>query len=60
MENNKILLKDAVGKTILEQKIPNNRAELDINTMSLRNGVYFVMIVNQNAVLEVKKIEINH
>ena len=60
LENNKILLKDAVGKTILEQKIPNNRAELDINTMSLSNGVYFVMIVNQNAVLEVKKIVINH
>lgn len=60
LENNKIILKDAVGKTILEQKMPNNRAELDINTMSLSNGVYFVMIVNQNAVLEVKKIVINH
>lgn len=60
LENNKIILKDAVGKTILEQKMPNNRAGLDINTMSLSNGVYFVMIVNQNAVLEVKKIVIHH
>jgi hypothetical protein len=60
LENNKIILKDAVGKTILEQKMPNNRAELDINTMSLSNGVYFVLLMNQNAVLEVKKIVIQH
>jgi len=60
LENNKILLKDAVGKTILEQKIPNNRAGLDINTMSLSNGVYLVLLINQEAIVEVKKIVINH
>ncbi|MCA0426727.1 MAG: T9SS type A sorting domain-containing protein [Bacteroidetes bacterium] len=60
LENNKIIIKDAVGKTILEQKMPNNKAGMEINTMNLSSGVYFLLLLNQNIVLEVKKLVINH
>lgn len=60
LENHKILLKDALGKTILEQKIPNGKSGLDINTINLSNGVYFVLLVNQESVLKIEKIVIRH
>lgn len=60
LDNTKIVFKDAVGKTILEQKMPNNKAGMEINTMNLSSGVYFLLLLNQNIVLEVKKLVINH
>jgi len=60
LENSKVVIKDVIGKSILEETISDNKTGVDISTFGLSNGIYFVLLVHNNAVLEVKKVIINH
>jgi len=59
-ENIKIKLIDVIGKTIFEiNNLPSKGIET-FNTNSLNNGIYFILLTNNNTVVEVKRVVINH
>lgn len=53
-------LVDASGKILLDTKISSGTELYTLKTADLTNGVYFCRILNQNQLINVKKLIVNH
>ena len=56
----KIKLRHVSGKLILERQINTGVKSLNINTSNIGEDIYILNIINENGIVESKKLVISH
>ncbi len=54
LNNSEIVLTNILGRVVLTQKLQENKNTVDVSKLS--NGVYFYSIINNNKIIETKKL----
>ena len=58
--NSYITIKDVLGRKILELPIVSSKANYSIDGSKLQNGMYFVLLVQENKIISQDKVIVNH
>jgi hypothetical protein len=54
------MVEDVTGKLIYQTKLNTASNSMDINLKNIRNGIYFVKVMNGKEIIAVNKVIVNN